>query len=88
MGGHIREWKGRNFFFSSKVPPPKSIFGVSPASHFDGGTLNFLAKGDERSASQDRTDFRRYRKRPVKQTQVFGSRQAGGLRVGVAIKVF
>jgi len=47
----------RVVFFSSKVSPRELIFGVSPAPCLNGGTLNFLAKGDESSASQDRADF-------------------------------
>jgi len=52
-------YKGRDcfFLFSSKVSPRELIFGVPSASRFDGGTLNFLTKGDKRSASQDRADF-------------------------------
>lgn len=45
------------FFFLSKVSPRELIFGAPSASRFDGGTLNYMAKGDERSASQDRADL-------------------------------
>jgi hypothetical protein len=50
----IRSWTYKRmervvfFFFSSKVPPRKSIFGASPALCFDGGALNFFAEGDGR----------------------------------------